>query len=269
MTRNLHIPNFVPNISSKRHEFIIYSLILSTLFLIVLVLPVSFRILGLIIVSVISVILTLGAVRFSGKKFVLFILSILPFFFTLFLGLFYFILPVRWITRIPMFLVYAFGMYSVFLAQNIFFIAVSHNLALIRVARAIGFLLTLMVFFTGLLVLFSFHFYPWSNMVISLVPLLLLFMYSFWTVTLDTKISERLLAYSGGITLLFTEGILLLSLFPLKPILASLFVTTGAFTIIGIVHLELSGRFFKNAVYDYIRIFVLIVFLIVITFSYR
>jgi len=54
--------------------------------------------------------------------------------------MFYFLFPVRWITRIPFIALYAIAIYATLLCSNIFSIGVEKSLQLYRAAFSINFL---------------------------------------------------------------------------------------------------------------------------------
>ena len=72
------------------------------------------------------------------------VLMILPTFFTVALASFYFLLPVRWLTRLP--IAFAFGLmfYLLLLAQNVFNVASLRTIPLYRAASTASFLFTLL-----------------------------------------------------------------------------------------------------------------------------
>ena len=67
--------------------------------------------------------------------------------FTAAIALFYFLLPVRWLTRVPVAVLYAVGMYALLLTENIYNVAADRTIALLRAAQSIGYLLTLLTYF--------------------------------------------------------------------------------------------------------------------------
>jgi hypothetical protein len=79
----------------------------------------------------------------------------LPPLYTAGVGLFYFLLPVRWLTRLPVAMAYGLGMYVLLLTENIFSVASIRTIQLLRAAQAVGFLLTLVTGF------FLYFYLPW------------------------------------------------------------------------------------------------------------
>src|SRR3990167_1114849 len=90
---------------------------------------------------------------------------ILPLFYTLASALFYFLVPARFITRIGMTSLYALGLYSLLLSENIFIVSSIRTIALLSSARTVSFIVTLLSYFFMANVVFSLH----LNVVITLL----------------------------------------------------------------------------------------------------
>src|SRR5260221_557316 len=119
--KNKKIRSFFSRIlESKRQKFIVSVLFLSlSLFLDEQLLGKS----GLIIVfflSLLTVLLMFYSLREDLKDNLSPQVFILPFFYSLSVGLFYLLIPARFLTRVGMTGLYALGLYSLFLTQNIF-----------------------------------------------------------------------------------------------------------------------------------------------------
>ncbi|MEX2012917.1 MAG: hypothetical protein WD967_00765, partial [Candidatus Levyibacteriota bacterium] len=115
---------------------------------------------------------------------------ILPFFYSLAFGLFYFLVPARFLTRIGVTLVYAFGLYSLFLSANIFTVSAIRTIALLSSARTVSFVITILSYFFLANVVFSLH----LN-IFFLLPALLFFsfpliLHSVWTYSLEITLKE-------------------------------------------------------------------------------
>ena len=78
---------------------------------------------------------------FTGSIFVL------PFFYSLSSGLFYFLVPAAIFIRLTAVMLYAFGLYSLFLSQNVFAVASIRTIALLSGARIVSFIITLLSYF--------------------------------------------------------------------------------------------------------------------------
>ena len=76
----------------------------------------------------------------ENKAFSVFIL---PFFYSLAFGLFYFLTPTVFIAHLVLAVIYAFGLYSLFLSQNIFVVSSIRTITLLSGARIVSFVITL------------------------------------------------------------------------------------------------------------------------------
>jgi len=72
---------------------------------------------------------------------------ILPVLYPVAVALFYFLLPVRILSRVAILSIFGIGMYALLLTENIFSVAAIRTIQLLRAAHAVGFLLTLLVAF--------------------------------------------------------------------------------------------------------------------------
>ena len=132
---------------SKRKRFIISSLLLSLGFVGVQYVPDQFKIFSIFALSVFTLIFFFWGL-WEGLSFDMTLLTlVLPFFFTVGVGFFWFLLPATVFARIPIVLLYGLGMYGLFLTSNIYTVSAIRTIALLRAARGVGFVLTLLTFF--------------------------------------------------------------------------------------------------------------------------
>ena len=235
----------------KRERFIIFVIILSAgLFLSAHFLGKS----GIFIVfsiAVLTVILLFISVYNDIRENFSWQVFILPFFFSLAFGLFYFLVPVRYLTRIFTTTLYAIGLYSLFLSQNIFIVSSIRTIALLSSARTVSFIITIISFFFLSNVLFSLHlnYYYFAG---------LLFLYSFplviqsvWSHALDNKFREQI-QWSAIFTLIILEVGSFLWFWPSTPTVLAIFLTGIFYTTIGLSQVWLDKRLFKNVLWEYV-----------------
>lgn len=190
---------------------------------------------------------------------------ILPFFYSLAFGLFYFLIPARFLTRIFSTLFYAVGLYSLFLAENIFIVASSRTIALLSSAQTVSFIIAIISFFFLSNIVFSFH--------LALIPTILtLFPFTFflvlfclWTITLEKSL-RGYITWSLVLTLGLIEIALLLWFWPSNPTLIAIFLTGVFYTTVGLSQAWLSKRLFKGVMWEYLWM-VFIVFSVFILFT--
>ena len=132
---------------SKRRRFILTSILLSLGFIAVQVFPQQYRFLSIGSLGVLTLILFSWSLR-EGLSYNMTLLAlILPILFTVAVGLFWFLLPSSIFARIPVVALYGFGVYALCLTVNIYTVAAVRTIALMRAARGVGFVLTLLTFF--------------------------------------------------------------------------------------------------------------------------
>jgi hypothetical protein len=192
---------------------------------------------------------------------------ILPLIYTLACALFYFLVPVRFMTRVGMTSLYALGLYSLLLSENIFIVSSIRTIALLSSARTVSFMITLLSYFFLSNVVFSLHF----NIAITL---LLIFAFSFplilhsiWTHTLESDFRSQIV-WIFLIALCLVETAFILWFWSTTPTIIALFLTGVFYILVGISQVWLDKRLFKGVMWEYIWVAV-IVFLVFITFSLR
>ena len=176
---------------------------------------------------------------------------ILPFFFSLSFGLFYFLVPGRYLSRIFTTCLYAIGLYSLFLSENIFTVSSIRTIALLASARTVSFVITLISYFFLSNVLFSLH--------IQFIPfLILLFLFSFplvvysiWTYTLERKLFQDVY-WPFVLTLVILEVGSMLWFWPSMPTVLAIFLTGVFYTTVGISQIWFEKRLFKSVMWEYI-----------------
>lgn len=176
---------------------------------------------------------------------------ILPFFFSLSFGLFYFLVPGRYLTRIFTTSLYAVGLYSLFLSENIFTVSSIRTIALLASARTVSFVITLISYFFLSNVLFSLH--------IQLIPFsILLFLFSFplvvysiWTYTLEKKLFQNIY-WSLVLTFVLLEVGSMLWFWPSTPTVLAIFLTGVFYTTVGLSQVWFEKRLFKSVMWEYI-----------------
>lgn len=176
---------------------------------------------------------------------------ILPFFFSLSFGLFYFLAPSRMITRIAFTSLYALGLYSLMLAQNIFIVSTIHTIALLASARTVAFLLTILSYFFLSNIVYSMHDLP--VIAISFLVFIYSFFlvtYSVWTYTLEKSLTRNLL-WSVMLSVSLTELSLILWFLPSNPTVLGLFLTCFFYIMMGLSHVWFDKRLFRGVLWEY------------------
>ncbi|MFA5933363.1 MAG: hypothetical protein WCV81_03835 [Microgenomates group bacterium] len=225
----------------KRHKIILVSIILSLGLLSTQLVPVFLTNRFIVGLALLSFVLSIWALWEGLNSLKAIILMILPMAFTLAVASYYFLLPVRWLTRLPV--AFAFGLvfYTLLLSQNVFNVASIRTIPLYRVASTTVFVLTLITAFMLFNVVFSLNlFFIWNGLAVFLIgfPLILQVIWS-----LDMEgISAFILVYSAVLALIIGEMAIALSFWPIAKPMSSLIVSTGLYVTLGIATHTLKER---------------------------
>lgn len=190
---------------------------------------------------------------------------ILPFFYSLSVGLFYLLVPARFLTRIGMTSLYALGLYSLFLSQNIFTVSSIRTIALLSGARTVSLVLSLLSYFFISNVVFSFH-------INVFITLLLIFVYTFpmvlqaiWIHALDKNLFAQIF-WVLSLTICLSEISLFLWFGTSSPTVSALFLTAIFYVLVGLTQAWFEKRLFRSVILEYIWITIIsFIFLIIFT----
>lgn len=200
-----------------------------------------------------------GLFRDIKDKFI-YEIFILPFFYTLSFGLFGFLTP-NFVYRIVLAVIYAFGLYSLFLSQNIFVVSSARTIALLSGARIVSFIVTLVSFFLLTNVVFTLHLVIFSILLLVLFYTYFLLYQTLWTYTLQ-KTTQPLSLWVSILTLCIIELAAVLWFWPAKPSIIALFLTGFFYTVAGLSHIWFEKRLFKSILWEYVWVGFIVVFIL-------
>ncbi len=220
-----------------------------------------------IVFSVMTVLFLWWAIRSDLKENFTVNVFILPLLYSLAFGLFYFLIPARLLSRIILTGLYAFGLYSLFLSQNIFIVGSIRTIALLSGARIVSFVVTLVSFFLLTNIVFTLH--------ISAIPLIaVIFIYSYlliyqsiWSYTLQ-KTSQSVLLWVLALTVCLAEAAVALWFWPSIPTVIALFLTGLFYTTVGLSHVWFERRLFKGVLWEYVWVGVFVFFVLLLFTSW-
>ena len=130
--------------STKRRKFLLVSVLLSVGLLVVQRLPVESRYSAIVFFALSAYLLTAWSL-FKDLHGVNWLVNlILPTMYPVSVALFYFLLPQAVVTRTIVVILFAVSMYALLLTANIFAVASIRTIQLLRAARAVGFLLSIL-----------------------------------------------------------------------------------------------------------------------------
>jgi hypothetical protein len=232
-------------------------------------LSVEGRYLAIVGVAALSYILSFWALRKDLVGIAWLVDLIMPTFFPVAVALFYFLLPQSSLTRVIVLVIFAISMYALLLTVNIFAVASNRTIQLLRAARTVGFLLTIVTAALLFHVIFSLRIPFWGVMAASLSVSFPLLLQGMWGYTLSNRLQEGELKYSVVGSLLIVEAALALSFWLIEPLLASVMLSMMVYVLLGVFQHEIDKRLFPKTVQEF-SWFAVIVFLIVtVTVLYR
>lgn len=197
-----------------------------------------------------------------------FVLMVLPTFFTISVASFYFLLPVRWLTRVPVAFVFGLTFYLLLLAQNVFNVASLRTIPLYRAASTTSFLFTLLSAFFIYHVIFAFNLsFIWNGVAVLFAssPLILQVL---WTIGMEDRIQTAILAQSFILSLVLGELALSFSFWPSPITIRALSLSSAMYILLGLSTQHLRGRLNRRVVWEYVVIGVAIFFVSFFTTSW-
>ncbi len=253
---------------TKRQTFVSATLVLTLGLIATQLLPLGFRYQFVLLLDLMAFLLAAFCLREDLKKHEWLTLLVLPTFFTMGISYFYFLLPVRWITRLPVAFLYALGFYALLLTENIFNVSSQRTIQLIRAAQTVGYYLTLVTCFLFIDLLFSLHLPFFINAIVIFVISLLLFVQYFWSIALTDRIEKTIWVYSFVFALCLAEITMGLSFWPVRTLTGSLFLTSVFYTFLGIGGYQLQQKLLKRVAIEFSIVSIFAFILMFITTSW-
>ena len=211
-----------------------------------------------------TVVLLILILRKDIKNTFFWPIIILPFFYTLAFPFFYALVPERLLSRLIIAIIYAFGLYSLFLTQNIFAVSGIRTINLLRSARIVAFVITLIVFYFLVNFIFSLRLPVLMTPLIILPFAFLMNIQSLWTYALDTSQIKTISIFSAVVSLCVLQLAYVLILWPVNASVYSLFLTGIFYTYSGLCHAWIERRLFKGILWEYVWVgFISVLFLII------
>ncbi|MBI2596460.1 hypothetical protein HYW46_07065 [Candidatus Daviesbacteria bacterium] len=239
---------------TKRHKIITASTLitiglLSTQF--VNIFHVSYRL--FLPLGILAYLLSLWALWENMSKLKAVVLMILPVMFTVAVASFYFLLPIRWLTRFPVIILFFLSFYSLLLSQNVFNVAAQRTIPLYRAASTVGFLFTLITAFFLFNVTFALKMPFYINALVVFIISFPLNLQLLWSVEME-KVDTTILVYSLILSCLVGEVALALSFWPVAPTIWSLSLSAIIYVTLGVVTEYMRDRLTRKITWEYIGI---------------
>lgn len=247
---------------TKRRKFLLVSILLSLGLLIVQRLPVESRYSAIGFFAVAAYLLTAWSV-FRDLRGVNWIVNlILPTLYPVSVALFYFLLPQAAMTRTLVVILFAISMYGLLLTVNIFAVATTRTIQLLRAARAVGFLLSILTSAFLFHVIFSLGLSGASVGLLVFAVSLPILWQGVWSYVASASV-KREFYYGLAGAVIMAEMAVALSFWLIGVPLASVVLAMGMYIILGVFQHDMEGRLFARTIQEYVS-FAVIVFAVVI-----
>jgi len=242
----------------KRFRFVISALILSLLMLTSTLFLFEKAIIFIGLFFVLGYLLTYFSLLERIERVEWITLFLMPIILTISFYLFYFLFPIRWLTRLPFIALYGISIYAVLLCSNIFNVGVEKSIQLYRAAFSINFFYQMVASFLFNNALFSFKLHFIFNALLVFVTAFLLGFQLIWTVKLDLRVERNTIIYGFFIALVLAELALVGSFVPLKSTVLALFLASSYYSLSGLIYSYLDQRLFKETVREYISVWIVV-----------
>jgi hypothetical protein len=243
---------------SKRRRFVITVLLLSLGFFGMQFLNNQFRFLAIGTLSALTTILFVWSLKEGLGKNTTLLALILPTFFTLGVGLFWFLLPASVFARVPIVIFYGIGIYAICLTTNIYTVSAIRTIALLRAARGVGFVLSLLTSFLLYDTILSLKMPIWINALLVYASSWPIFLQGFWSINLEEKLTSDNLITTSLFSFVIAEVSISLFFWPITVIVGSLFLTVAMYILLGLGQSKFEGRLFAATVREYLTVGLLV-----------
>jgi len=252
---------------NKRLRFVISATILTAVMLFSTFFFFDRAIFFIPLLALLSYVLTYFAILEGIEKNEWVNLFIMPVILSIAFYYFYFLVPGRWLTRLPFVVIYAISIYALMLCSNIFNVGVEKNLQLYRAAFSINFFYQTVVYYLILNIIFSFKLNFIANGILVSLFTGILSLQFFWTQKLRHNWEKEILIFVLLISVMFFEAAVILSFVPLDVSIFALFLTALYYCLVGLIFNFLDQRLFKETIREYLIVlgFVLIITLLSIS----
>lgn len=238
---------------SKRQKFVIVVFLLSLLLFISehFIGSISGLIIGFILSALTSLSLFL-ILRKDIKGTFFYPILLLPFLYTLSFNLFYSLIPQRFLTRIIITSVYAIGLYSLFLSHNIFAVSATRTINLLRSARVVSFIITVLVVFFFINIIFTLRYPLPLTLILIFILVFILNFQSLWIHNLDNTALKQLLVFSTFNSIAISELSIVLTIWPVNATIYAIFLSGMFYTYSGLSLAWIEKRLFKGILWEYV-----------------
>lgn len=227
---------------NKRQKIIVVAVILTFGLLSTQLVNFSLRFRFLTGVSILAFLLSLWALWEGINKTKALVILILPTLYTLAVASAYFLLPVRWLTRIPLALFFGLTIYLLLLAQNVFNVSSARTIPLYRAAFTGSFISIIATAFFIFQVIWAFKMIFFFNGLFVAVVSFALSLSLFWAIKMEDRLTGEVLVPGLLLSLIMGELAMAFSFWPMVPLTYSIILISALYVLLGLSVDNARGR---------------------------
>lgn len=255
---------------TKRRKFVLVSCILAVGLMLTQLVRVEYRYQAIALLGGVAYGLSAWALADDLRGVEWLTVLMLPSLYPMAVGLFYFLLPSQWWSRLFILGLFGVGMYALLLTANIFSVAAIRTIQLLRAAHAVDFLLTLVTAFLLLDTIWSFRWSFWANALLVTGVAWPLLLKGLWVIELtEDKVSGRVWLYSSVLALVLGGGAGAVSFWPVGVVVGSLFLVSMLYVLLGLAQQHFAGRLFRNNIQEYLMVGMVVIIIMMTMTSWR
>lgn len=254
---------------SKRAKFVLVGIILGFSLWLGSLAPVDYRFGLILAISSVAYILSVWVLFDDLKGIEWLTLMVLPVMFTLGGGLFGNFLPAAIpsmfgktiqfetsillanIFKVLYFAFFVVGIYGILLIENIFSVASIRTIQLFRAARSANFIFSLITALFFYTVALSLKLPFWSVYLVTFGVTFVIAYANLWSVDLKSTSYQDIFKYSFVSSWIVAGLALILCFWPVKPFMGGLMLTSGIYSLLGVLEQRLSNRVYLEGLYEY------------------
>jgi hypothetical protein len=243
---------------TKRQKFLLSSGLLSFGLLGIQYVPIDYRYVAIFGFFLITYLISAWALFEDLKGIEWLTILSLPSLYAAAIGIFYFLLPASWSSRLIIITFFGIGMYALYLTENIYSVAAVRTIQLLRAAHAVGFLLSILTLALLYNTIFSLQWPFWANSLVSFAMTFPVVVQGLWSVRLEKNVSKDIWRMSTGLSINCALIAAALSFLPVTVWIAALFLATVVYVTLGLLQHELNERLFGRTISEYVVVGVLV-----------
>jgi hypothetical protein len=172
-------------------------------------------------------------------------------------SLFFYLLPESFLSRTSLLFLFCLGSYALLLTSNIFTIAKTRTIQLLRAAHTVDFFLSIFMMILAFNLVFAQY---WNVLLTGVSIFLIVFVFSlqsYWAIELEPHISKKVRVFAFTTALILAMLSMTVWLFPTTVWVRSLYLVSVYYAASGLCVTHLQGRLFQNAGVEYLGIWLL------------